>query len=111
MKAGILAKMEAAVAVMQPNEAMIDQADDYRTLFERERARANEERARAECLEAALQDAREAMAQSDKQFKNFHRLLCERFDYVHDEVDWKRDQLSLIEWIATRVAKDQSVAR
>src|SRR5258708_21136389 len=85
MKAGILAKMEAAVAVMQPNEAMIDQADDYRTLFERERARANEERARAECLEAALQDAREAMAQSDKQFKNFHRLLCERFDYVHDE--------------------------
>lgn len=35
-------------------------------------------------------------------FKNFHRLLCERFDYDHDEIDWERDQLSLIEWIAQR---------
>jgi hypothetical protein len=33
-------------------------------------------------------------------FQNFHRLLCERFGYVHDEKDWKRDQLSLIEHIA-----------
>ncbi|CAE6967732.1 hypothetical protein [Paraburkholderia domus] len=33
-------------------------------------------------------------------FKNFHRLLCERFNYVHDEKDWRRDQLSLIEHIA-----------
>ena len=33
-------------------------------------------------------------------FKNFHRLLCERFDYTHDEKDWRRDQLSLIEHIA-----------
>jgi hypothetical protein len=41
---------------------------------------------------------------SDHKFKNFHRLLCERFGYVHDEVDWKRDQISLIEWIAKRVA-------
>ena len=38
------------------------------------------------------------------QFKNFHRLLCERFNYAHDEVDWKRDQLSLIEHIAARLA-------
>jgi len=38
----------------------------------------------------------------DHEFKNFHRLLCERFDYVHDEADWKRDQISLIEWIAKR---------
>lgn len=36
----------------------------------------------------------------DHEFKNFHRLLCERFDYHHDERDWKRDQLSLIEFIA-----------
>lgn len=35
-------------------------------------------------------------------FKNFHRLLCERFGYGHDEKDWLRDQLSLIEWIANR---------
>lgn len=33
-------------------------------------------------------------------FRNFHRLLCERFGYVHDEREWRRDQLSLIEWIA-----------
>lgn len=38
-------------------------------------------------------------------FKNFHRLLCERFDYCHDEKDWQRDQLSLIEWIAKRTAQ------
>jgi hypothetical protein len=42
--------------------------------------------------------------QADADFKNFHRLLCERFDYVHDEGDWKRDQLSLIEHIASRAA-------
>src|SRR5690242_1280985 len=34
------------------------------------------------------------------QFKNFHRLLCERFNYCHDEKDWYRDQVSLIEHIA-----------
>ncbi|MEI7296643.1 hypothetical protein WCQ02_31255 [Paraburkholderia tropica] len=45
-------------------------------------------------------------AQSD--FKNFHRLLCERFGYVHDEKDWQRDQLSLIEWISARAASPQS---
>ena len=33
-------------------------------------------------------------------FKNFHRLLCERFGYGHDEKDWQRDQVSLIEFIA-----------
>lgn len=36
-------------------------------------------------------------------FKNFHRLLCERFGYVHDEKDWRRDQLSLIEFIAAKI--------
>lgn len=39
-------------------------------------------------------------------FKNFHRLLCERFGYGHDDVDWERDQLSLIEWIAKRAAHE-----
>ena len=33
-------------------------------------------------------------------FKNFHRLLCERFNYPHDEESWWRDQVSLIEHIA-----------
>ncbi|MGS0546054.1 hypothetical protein ACU8WE_26230 [Pseudomonas parakoreensis] len=35
-------------------------------------------------------------------FKNFHRSLCERFGYFHDEADWQRDQLSLEEHIATQ---------
>jgi Lar family restriction alleviation protein len=38
------------------------------------------------------------------QFKNFHRLLCERFGYCHDEKDWRRDQVSLIEHIAALTA-------
>ena len=41
--------------------------------------------------------------EDDHEFKNFHRTLCERFGYTHDERDWKRDQLSLIEWIAKKV--------
>lgn len=39
-------------------------------------------------------------------FKNFHRVLCERFGYVHDEIDWRRDQISLIEHIASTSAKE-----
>lgn len=38
-------------------------------------------------------------------FKNFHRVLCERFGYAHDERDWRRDQISLIEHIASRLAQ------
>ncbi|MBR8343038.1 hypothetical protein KDX40_04705 [Burkholderia ambifaria] len=43
----------------------------------------------------------EELAQDSRDFKNFHRQLCERFGYVHDEDHWRRDQLSLIEWIAS----------
>ena len=39
----------------------------------------------------------------EQQFKNFHRNLCERFGYFHDEHDWRRDQVSLIEHIAERM--------
>lgn len=49
---------------------------------------------------AARHVAADAAAPSEAEFKNFHRLLCDRFGYVHDERDWKRDQLSLIECIA-----------
>lgn len=35
-------------------------------------------------------------------FKNFHRNLCERFGYYHDEIYWQRDQVSLEEHIATQ---------
>lgn len=38
-------------------------------------------------------------------FKNFHRALCERFDYTHDEIDWRRDQVSLEEHIAKKIEK------
>lgn len=48
--------------------------------------------------------------QADADFKNFHRALCERFDYAHDPVDWKRDQVSLIEWIAKKIAQSQADA-
>lgn len=35
-------------------------------------------------------------------FKNFHRNLCKRFGYFHDDIDWQRDQVSLEEHIATQ---------
>ena len=44
--------------------------------------------------------AEAARAEETRQFKNFHRNLCERFNYCHDEIDWKRDQASLEEHIA-----------
>lgn len=37
-------------------------------------------------------------------FKNFHRSLCNRFGYTHDEKDWRRDLVSLEEHIAAKVA-------
>ncbi len=52
----------------------------------------------------ALLTSPRAAADAEHRFKNFHRLLCERFDYTHDEIDWKRDQVSLIEHIAKKVA-------
>lgn len=61
------------------------------------------DRARKSCADA---QSAEQTAQSD--FKNFHRLLCDRFGYMHDEQDWQRDQLSLIEWIAARAASPQA---
>ncbi|HFQ7428443.1 TPA: hypothetical protein ACHSVW_006099, partial [Pseudomonas aeruginosa] len=51
---------------------------------------------------AKLLEERDAAMAS---FKNFHRLLCERFGYTHDEKDWQRDQLSLIEHIAAAQAQ------
>jgi hypothetical protein len=41
--------------------------------------------------------------QERHEFENFHRALCERFGYCHDPVDWKRDQVSLIEHIASLI--------
>lgn len=36
-------------------------------------------------------------------FKNFHRNLCKRFGYGHDDHDWQRDLASLEEHIAGKV--------
>jgi hypothetical protein len=47
-----------------------------------------------------------------REFKNFHRSLCERFSYSHDDADWRRDQVSLREHIAAQLAaKDAEIAR
>ncbi|WP_186260305.1 helix-turn-helix domain-containing protein [Burkholderia gladioli] len=58
----------------------------------------------------ALLTSPRAAADVEHKFKNFHRLLCERFDYTHDEIDWKRDQVSLIEHIAKKVAGPRAAA-
>lgn len=56
----------------------------------------HDEANKAVALDNKLRDA-------EADFKNFHRLLCERFGYIHDNVNWRRDQLSLIEHIAKQV--------
>jgi hypothetical protein len=48
-------------------------------------------------------DAAIPAEQERHEFKNFHRALCERFEYCHDPIDWKRDQVSLIEHIASLI--------
>jgi hypothetical protein len=53
-------------------------------------------------------EQQETRLEPGNEFKNFHRLLCERFGYVHDPLDWQRDQLSLIEHIASHSAKEAS---
>lgn len=35
----------------------------------------------------------------EAKFKNFHRHICDLVGYSHDPVDWRRDQVSLIEFI------------
>ncbi|WP_411835647.1 hypothetical protein ACLBNB_19935 [Pseudomonas chlororaphis subsp. aurantiaca] len=52
-----------------------------------------------------FQLAQELAAERDQLkagFKNFHRSLCERFGYYHDDIDWQRDQASLEEHIAAQ---------
>ena len=52
----------------------------------------------------ATASAEPVVTEDAHQFKNFHRLLCERFGYCHDEKDWRRDKVSLIEHIAALTA-------
>jgi hypothetical protein len=51
-----------------------------------------------------MTDITDQKKQAEAGFKNFHRRLCERFGYYHDELDWQRDQVSLEEHIATQLS-------
>lgn len=44
-----------------------------------------------------------------REFQSFHRMLCERFGYTHDPIDWRRDQVSLMEHIAALPAVAREV--
>lgn len=48
----------------------------------------------------ALYERAQPMRDDTHAFKNFHQQLCDRFSYSHDPIDWRRDQVSLIEHIA-----------
>lgn len=57
--------------------------------------------------ESAIKKCEEALAaqpatapDDSHSFKNFHRSLCDRFGYCHDDKDWRRDLISLEEHIA-----------
>lgn len=47
------------------------------------------------------------LTQERQEFKNFHRLICEASNYGHDDIDWKRDQLSLAEHIRTKYKESE----
>lgn len=59
---------------------------------------------------AVVLDLIARIERSEHEFKNFHRSLCARFGYTHDERDWKRDQVSLEEHIAGRIERAASPA-
>lgn len=54
-----------------------------------------------ENLAKLIDDERaDATKSATNDFKNFHRSLCNRFGYFHDETSWARDLMSLEEHIA-----------
>lgn len=59
-------------------------------------------------MEQEIERLRAELASTTGAFKNFHRNLCERFGYVHDKNDWPRDQISLEEFIAAKLAKSEA---
>lgn len=60
---------------------------------------------------AEITRLRAELADTSQSFKNFHRRLCERFGYHHDEKDWRRDQLSLELWISSQLAEAKRHAK
>lgn len=84
-------KMGVQGGWMEDLGSLLDTIDALRTELATERA--------------AREKAERERDEARHEFKNFHRNLCERFDYCHDEKDWRRDQVSLIEHIARRAEK------
>jgi hypothetical protein len=58
----------------------------------------------AKYLAAALSGEKYRHMQIYGEFKNFHRSLCARFGYAHDDIHFRRDLVSLEEAIAAKVA-------
>lgn len=58
----------------------------------------------AKYLAAALAGEKYRHMQVWAEYRNFHRSLCARFGYGHDEVHFRRDLVSLEEAIAAKVA-------
>ncbi|WP_198158154.1 hypothetical protein [Achromobacter spanius] len=58
----------------------------------------------AKNLARALQSERMQHLQIYGEYKNFHRSLCARFGYGHDQVHFRRDLVSLEEAIAAKVS-------
>lgn len=57
----------------------------------------------AKYLAAALAGEKYRHMQVWAEYRNFHRSLCARFGYCHDEVHFRRDLVSLEEAIAAKV--------
>lgn len=58
----------------------------------------------AKYLAAALAGEKYRHMQIWAEYRNFHRSLCARFGYGHDEIHFRRDLVSLEEAIAAKVA-------
>lgn len=58
----------------------------------------------AKYLAAALSGEKYRHMQIYGEFKNFHRSLCARFGYAHDDIHFRRDLVSLEEAIASKVS-------
>ncbi|WDG52474.1 hypothetical protein [Pseudomonas chlororaphis] len=69
---------------------------------ERLRADLDGEMSRARDFNLEHEELKHERDQLKAGFKNFHRSLCERFGYYHDDIDWQRDQVSLEEHIAAQ---------
>lgn len=87
---------------IQCNAALLDHIDAWGA----QQRYAGIEVGRAEYQESFLYWNKRA-EKAEASLKNFHRSLCDRFGYVHDPVDWQRDQVSLEEHIAAKLTNPE----